>query len=274
MLVKIKKQLFLYSFIILGLLQSCSVDSTLTYHKDKTISMLTNIDMKELMDFANGMENDSTSANKIKMGKYHKDWKSVYDIQMEERQKSIDSIHAMPNDSAVIAVMKKTFVKSIVDDSSKFTGISMKFDRLSPAEIEILEKKENASGQNKLDSYNFNMLKNWDGKTLVIESAELENFFSGGKSAKETTSGHQKTQKKTKEADKIQDDMTSILKLINMNFVTTCKFENKIKSIEGKHDCIKQTDPYSIQITISSQQLVDENQKFQHNDKKIIIVTE
>lgn len=58
------------------------------------------------------------------------------------------------------------------------------------------------------------------------------------------------------------------------NIGTTLKFENKIKSITGKHDWLKQVDDYSVRIQYDLKTMYDKDPKLKNADKKIVIVTE
>ena len=52
------------------------------------------------------------------------------------------------------------------------------------------------------------------------------------------------------------------------------RLETKIKSIQGKHDWVKKIDDYTIDMSFSFEQLLDESLKLNEKDKKVIIITE
>ena len=68
--------------------------------------------------------------------------------------------------------------------------------------------------------------------------------------------------------------MAGLMKMVNMNFSNTLKFQKPIKSIVGKHDFVKQIDNKTIQINVRSKDLMDNGKTLVNKDKKIIITTE
>ena len=70
------------------------------------------------------------------------------------------------------------------------------------------------------------------------------------------------------------EGMLGMMKMINMNFTSTLKFQKPIKSIVGKHDFVKQIDKKTIQITVRSNDLFDGSKNLVNKDKQITITTE
>lgn len=65
-----------------------------------------------------------------------------------------------------------------------------------------------------------------------------------------------------------------MMKMFKMKFNNKIKFETKIKSIEGKHDWVKQLDDYTLDMSFSFDELFDDKIKLNNADKKVIITTE
>ena len=70
------------------------------------------------------------------------------------------------------------------------------------------------------------------------------------------------------------EGMLGMMKMINMNFTSTLKFQKPIISIVGKHDFVKQIDKKTIQITVRSNDLFDGSKNLVNKDKQITITTE
>lgn len=286
-----KFQLWLFSALIV-LLQSCSVNTNMVYHKDATQSAQIDVYMKELMDFAKSMKSDSADASHDKLPKdfekMPKTWKSLYDMQLEDTTKVIKN-----KDS--IALLKKIFMKSNFSTNGKeLEGVSIKWDKLSAKEInDLVKKKKDSTGiEDRITSSNV-VFQNWDGKTLIIDTEKLkstEALEELGKSEEKTEPTkpvykYIKTKKGTKKvlvkqketpeelAKKSAEQMKMMFKMFNMSMKNTLKFESKIIHIEGKHDWVKQIDDHTIQIDLDSKEMFDKKD-FIHKDPKVIITTE
>ena len=76
--------------------------------------------------------------------------------------------------------------------------------------------------------------------------------------------------------DKAKDKeaMKNMLKMFKMTFTNTIKFDQKIKSIQGKHDWITQKDDRTLLLTLNLSELSDDVKKLKNQDSKITIITE
>lgn len=68
--------------------------------------------------------------------------------------------------------------------------------------------------------------------------------------------------------------MLGMMKMFPVNFSSTIKFQEPIKSIVDKHDNVKQIDKKTIQITLRSNDALDEKNILKDKDKQILITTE
>ncbi|SFN72463.1 hypothetical protein SAMN05421594_3960 [Chryseobacterium oleae] len=245
-----KKILFLFT-AALFVLQSCTINSEIVYHKDAASTSVTDIDMRQFISEMKAMTPDSLKQQK-EFGDFDKlptVWTSFLDIQQKEgklKTKDPDSIR----------IMKKIFMKTNKENNEP-AGFSLKMDHFTQADYQLLSnynKKEKLP----LDQ---NIFNDWDGKTLTIST---ENF--NLKNIEETL----KSKTSKEEAEKVEGMISMFFKSIG----TTLKFENKIKSITGKHDWVKKIDNYTVKIDYDLKAMYDPEAKLKNTDKKIIIVTE
>jgi len=246
------------------ILQACAVDSVTTYHQDKTTSILMNIDMKELLGMAKNMDGDSANSdNKFKNFElFPKNWKNMYEIMQEDSEKKGIP---MTKDRDSIQIMKKMFVKSNFENN-EMTGIAFKMDRLTPEEIKNFSrtsKKINFISATSSDN------SIWDGKTLTLDTE-----YFNPQTFSETLKKEMALEAKTDSAKAEAESALSMMKMFNTKFNNKIKFETKIKSIQGKHDWVKKIDDYTIDMSFSFEQLLDESLKLKEKDKKVIIITE
>lgn len=244
------KILFLLS-AALFVFQSCAMNSEIVYHKDAASTSVTDIDMKQFMAEMKAMTPDSMKQQKEfgEMDKLPTVWTNFLDLQKKNGKKQT-------TDPDSLRIMKKIFMK-MNKENNEPAGISLKMERFTQADYLMLSnynKKEKLP----LDQ---NIFNDWDGKTLTINT---ENF--NLKNIEETL--RSKTSKE--EAEKVQGMITMFFKSIG----TTLKFENKIKSVTGKHDWVKQTDNYTVKIDYNLKTMYDSEAKLKNADKKIIIITE
>ncbi|REC48246.1 hypothetical protein DRF67_07880 [Chryseobacterium pennipullorum] len=244
-----KKMIVLF-LIGLFTLQSCSVSSEITYHKDSSSTFVTDIDTREFMSEMQAMTPDSLKQKEFgEIDKLPTVWTSLYDL--EKREGKIKTQH--PD---TVRIMKKIFMKSKQDDR-KLVGLSFKMDHFTADDHQVL-KNYNKREKLPLDQ---NIYNAWDGKTLTIdtENFNLRNIEETlrSKSSKEGT-------------EKIEGMMMMFFKEIG----TTLKFDHKIRTITGKHDWLKQTDEYSVKIDYDLKTLYDKEAKLKNADKKIVITTE
>jgi len=256
-----KKVLFLL-VISLFALQSCSVNSEIVFHKDAASTTLMDIDMKDAMTMFKSMMPDSVKNDKKELAeleKLPKTWTSLYEMEKKEGK-----LKTTNPDS--IKIMKKVFMKSNFD-KDELSGFSMKMDHFTKADyntIGSMSKKDKLP----IDQMALNM---WDGKILTIDTGNLningfKDILSGkGLPGDEGASGDESS----------AETASSMMKMMLKKMSTTLKFENKIKSISGKHDWITQVDDHTIRVDYNLDEMFGDSKKqLKNSDKKIIIVTE
>lgn len=244
------KKSFVIFLISLFILQSCSVNSEIIYHKDAASTTITDIDTKEFMTEMMAMTPDSLKQKEFgEMDRLPTSWTSMYDLAKQEGKLKTENPDS-------IRIMKKIFMKSTKEDQ-KLAGFSFKMEHFAPEDYQALK---NFTKTEKLP-FDQNIYNNWDGKTLTINT---DNF--NLKSIEEAI----RTKSSKEEAEKIGGMMIMFFK----NIGATIKFESPIKSISGKHDWLKQIDDHSIRIEYDLKAIYDKDIKLKNADKKIIIVTE
>ncbi|TZF93179.1 hypothetical protein FW781_19630 [Chryseobacterium panacisoli] len=239
--------LFLLSFLIL---QSCSVNSEIVYHKDAASTSVMDIDTREFMAEMMAMTPDSLKQKEFgEMDRLPTTWTSMYDVARKEGKLKTENPDS-------IKIMKKIFMKSTKENNT-LAGFSFKMDHFSPEDYQIL-KSFTKTEKVPLDQ---NIYNNWDGKTLTIDTGNFN--LKSIEEAIRSKSSKEETQK-----------MAGMMIMFFKKIGTTLKFENPIKSMTGKHDWVKQIDDHSIRIEYDLKALYDKDSKFKNEDKKIIIVTE
>ncbi|MFS4431275.1 hypothetical protein [Chryseobacterium sp. S90] len=246
-----KKTIVLF-LISLFMLQSCNINTEVIYHKDAASSMITDIDTREFMAEMQAMTPDSLQEEKFKdMDRFPTIWTSMYDMLKKEGKLKTEN-------QDTIKILKKFFLKSVKEDNKPVpVGYSFKMDHITPNDYELIK---NFNKDEKLP-FDQNLLNIWDGKTLTINT----DFFNV-KNIEEVL--------QSKGSKEETQQMEGMMMMFFKNIGTTLKFENKIKSITGKHDWLKQVDDYSVRIEYDLKALYDKDSKFKNADKKIIIVTE
>lgn len=252
------KTLNLFIFAVLGILtlQSCNVNSEIVYYKDAASTTVMDIDVREFMKEMKAMTPDSLKDKKEfgDMDKLPTVWTSLYDIDKKEGK-----LKTTNQDS--IRIMKKIFMKSN-KNGKEIAGFSLKMDRFTAQDYTALNS---FTKQEKLP-IDQNVYNNWNGKTLTIDT---ENF--NLKNLQEALAS------KNPElgTDESMGKMEGMIMMFFKNIGTTLKFENKIKSITGKHDWFKQIDDHSVRIQYDLKAMFDkEGAKPKNADKKIVIITE
>ncbi|QXU47805.1 hypothetical protein KYG33_13455 [Chryseobacterium sp. D764] len=244
-----KKTIALF-LISLFMLQSCSVNSEIVYHKDAASTSVTDIDTREFMSEMMAMTPDSLKQKEFgEMDRLPTAWTSMYDVAKKEGKLKTENPDS-------IRIMKKIFMKSTKEDNT-LAEFSFKMEHFAPEDYQAL-KNFTKTEKIPLDQ---NIYNNWDGKTLTIDT---ENF--NLKSIEEAI----RSKSSKEETEKMDGMMIMFFKKIG----TTLKFENHIKSMTGKHDWIKQIDDHSIRIEYDLKAIYDKDKKLKNADKKIIIVTE
>ncbi|KPE51393.1 hypothetical protein [Chryseobacterium indologenes] len=244
-------KLFFVFIISLFILQSCNVSSEIVYHKDTASTSVTDIDMRRFMAEMKAATPDSLrDKNEYSdLEKFPAFWKSLHELEQTNREvRDTNPDH--------IRIMKKIFMKTNRENDEPI-GISLKTEHFTPDDYSVLI---NYIKNEKLpvDQNIFNL---WDGKTLTINT---ENFNLKNLEAAITSKASRDN------PQKVEGMMTMFFK----NISTTLKFENKIKSITGKHDWFKQIDDYSVKISYDLKTIYDQEKLFKNADKNIVIVTE
>lgn len=246
-----KKTIVLF-LISLFTLQSCNINTEIVYHKDAASSIITDIDTREFMAEMQAMTPDSLQQEKFKdMDRFPTTWTSMYDLMKKEGKLKTEN-------QDTVRILKKISMKSTKEGNSPVAvGYSFKMDHITPKDYELIK---NFNKDEKLP-FDQNLLNIWDGKTLTINT----DFFNI-KNIEEVL--------QSKGSKEETEKMEGMMMMFFKNIGTTLKFENKIKSISGKHDWLKQIDDYSVRITYDLKAMNDRDAKLKNADKKIIITTE
>lgn len=242
------KKVIVLLTVLIGFLQSCTINTEFVFHNDNTSTLTLEVEMKEDAE-KNATNQDST---KVKLPT---EWTSVYDVLKEEGK-------AIPPDSVEIA--KKTFIKGMYKDE-KNTGFGFRFERLTNDEWEELKKSQKQ--EEKMLSSLRESSTDWDGKRLIINLEEL---------IKDDNETEEKP--KTKKGKKKDDDFgeqiaSSMLGVFDIQMNLIFKFDNEIKSIKGKHKNFKQIDKHTAQFNINLKDEMEQSSKKKKHDKYIIIET-
>lgn len=249
------------------LLQSCSMTSQTTYYKDSATSMESDIlvdpSVLGLMNNFSAASDSTKNSSDIDLNSISTDWKSLYDLQKNGK------VVANKKESEVL---KKLFLKAN-KNSGNITGISLKYDRLLPKEVASL-----FSDSKELEKLPLQDFAKWDGKKLIIDTGKFnvaEMFDELSKAENDSVASTPKTKSDsiTAYGKQMASGMLGMLKVMNLNFSNTLKFQKPIKSIEGKHDFVQQIDSKTVKININTKDLWDETQ-LKNKDPQIIITTE
>lgn len=222
---------FSCSIIIILSVISCSINSESTFYKDKTSTTEMNVDMRGFYEIMKDSMFAGGARSKMKTDQFPKNYTSFYDLQMKKEPREI------PADS--VKLYKKMFMRSNFENN-EIVGFSLKLDRFSPEDAKLFGSRE----ENDLSMQN-NMIENWDGKTLKINTS---NFVSEDLS---TVLGlmNGKDDKRSKEQAKIFKEK------FPMKFSTILKFEAPIKKMIGKHPWVKKLDNNTVQISYSAEDI-------------------
>ncbi|MGC5744784.1 hypothetical protein [Chryseobacterium sp. NFX27] len=251
----------LWAVVLFMIFQSCSINTETTYYKDAATSMQSNILMdKSVMGMMSLMGTDSKKLSDL--DKLPTDWTSLYKVQKHGKV-------TLNEDSA--KVLKKVYMK-VDKDKNEIVGLSLKYDKLMPAEITQL-----LASDKRLKKIPLQDIAVWDGKSLIINTKKFNS--DGILKMLEEKASEEKTVPKTK-SDSIEvygkqmaSGMAGMLRMFNLTFTNTLKFQKPIKSIEGKHDFVKQVDNKTVEIIVRSNDLVD-GKNLVNKDKKVVITTE
>ncbi|WP_372474359.1 hypothetical protein AB4865_03505 [Capnocytophaga sp. ARDL2] len=241
------KRIVILLFVLIGFLQSCTVNAEYVFHKDETSTVTLEVEVKE------DSEGNLVSKDSVK-SKFPKEWTSVYDMNKVEGE-------VIPPDSEEIA--KRTFVKGIYKDEKKI-GFGIRLERLSNEDWKKIEKSQKKE-EKLLSSLNQSSIE-WSDKKLIINLEEL---------LRDDNQTKQKSKNKTK---KKEDDFgaqiaSSMLEAFDIQLNTKFVFENEIKSIKGKHPNFKQINKHTVQFNINLKEKMEQSSKKKKHDKFIIIET-
>ncbi|MDR6921618.1 hypothetical protein [Chryseobacterium sp. 2987] len=257
----IKQMQWIWAAVLFAVLQSCSINTETTYYKDSATSMQSNILMdKSVMGMMSMLGTDSQKLKEL--DNLPTEWKSLYDVQKNGKI-------TINEDSA--KALKKLYMK-VNKDKGEILGLSLKYDKLMPSEITQL-----LNSDKRLKKIPLQDIAVWNGKSLTINT---DKFNSDGilkileeKDQPENTVPQTKSDSIEAYGKQMASGMAGMLRMFNLTFTNTLKFQKPIKKIEGKHDFVKQIDNKTVQITVRSNDLID-NKNLVDKDKKVVITTE
>ena len=219
-------------------LVSCNVTADITLHKDKTQSIVMDIDGKE----AAKIFKDENKKGKKDKDDLPKEWISLYEMNLNKDKKE------RLTHPDTIAVMKKIYVKGSYDKDD-LTDISFKTDKLTNKELSIMFNKKEEKSLPILDLFSRN---EWDGKTLKINTSVLNDILV----------------KKNKDKEYDLDWM-----ILTKDYRVTFHFDSEIKKIEGKHDLVRKVNNNTVEIKFNVDDVRKKGFKFKNDDSFITITT-
>ena len=219
-------------------LVSCNVNADITLHKDKTQSIVMDIDGKE----AAKIFKDENKKGKKDKDDLPKEWTSLYEMNLKKDKKE------RITHPDTIAVMKKIYVKGSYDKDD-LTDISFKTDKLTNKELSIMFNKKEEKSLPILDLFSKN---EWDGKTLKINTSVLNDILIKKNQGKES-------------------DLYWMM--FTKNYRATFHFDSDIKKIEGKHDLVRKVNNNTVEIKFNIDDVRKKGFKFKNDDSFITITT-
>ena len=219
-------------------LVSCNVTADITLHKDKTQSIVMDIDGKE----AAKIFKDENKKGKKDKDDLPKEWTSLYEMNLKKDKKE------RITHPDTIAVMKKIYVKGSYDKDD-LTDISFKTDKLTNKELSIMFNKKEEKSLPILDLFSRN---EWDGKTLKINTSVLNDILV------------EKNKDKESDLDLI---------IFTKDYRVTFHFDSDIKKIEGKHDLVRKVNNNTVEIKFNIDDVREKGFKFKNDDSFITITT-
>lgn len=219
-------------------LVSCNVTADITLHKDKTQSIVMDIDGKE----AAKIFKDENKKGKKDKDDLPKEWTSLYEMNLKKDKKE------RITSPDTIAVMKKIYVKGSYDKDD-LTDISFKTDKLTNKELSIMFNKKEEKSLPILDLFSRN---EWDGKTLKINTSVLNDMLVKKNQGKES-------------------DLYWMM--FTKDYRATFHFDSEIKKIEGKHDLVRKVNNNTIEIKFNIDDVREKGFKFKNDDSFITITT-
>ena len=233
-----KNKIYFWMIGLAMTLVSCNVTADITLHKDKTQSIVMDIDGKE----AAKIFKDENKKGKKDKDDLPKEWTSLYEMNLKKDKKE------RITHPDTIAVMKKIYVKGSYDKDD-LTDISFKTDKLTNKELSIMFNKKEEKSLPILDLFSRN---EWDGKTLKINTSVLNDMLI----------------KKNKDQESDLDWM-----IFTKDYRVTFHFNSDIKKIEGKHDLVRKVNNNTVEIKFSSDDILQKDDKFKNDDSFITITT-
>ena len=233
-----KNKIYFWMIGLAMTLVSCNVTADITLHKDKTQSIVMDIDGKE----AAKIFKDENKKDKKDKDDLPKEWTSLYEMNLKKDKK--ERITAPDT----IAVMKKIYVKGSYDKDD-LTDISFKTDKLTNKELSIMFNKKEEKSLPILDLFSKN---EWDGKTLKINTSVLNDMLI----------------KKNKDQE---SDLDWII--FTKDYRVTFHFNSEIKKIEGKHDLVRKVNNNTVEIKFNVDDVRKKGFKFKNDDSFITITT-
>ena len=234
-----KNKIYFWMIGLAMTLVSCNVTADITLHKDKTQSIVMDIDGKEAAKIFK--DEDKKKSKSLKEG-FPKEWTSLYEMNLKKDKK--ERITAPDT----IAVMKKIYVKGSYDKDD-LTDISFKTDKLTNKELSIMFNKKEEKSLPILDLFSRN---EWDGKTLKINTSVLNDILV----------------KKNKDKESDLDWM-----IFTKDYRVTFHFDSEIKKIEGKHDLVRKVNNNTVEIKFNIDDVREKGFKFKNDDSFITITT-
>ena len=229
---------FWMAVLLMVTLVSCNVNADVTLHKDKTQSIVMDIDGKE----AAKIFKDENKKSKKHKDDLPKEWTSLYEMNLKKDKKE------RITHPDTIAVMKKIYVKGSYDKDD-LTDISFKTDKLTNKELSIMFNKKEEKSLPILDLFSRN---EWDGKTLKINTSVLNDILV----------------KKNKDQESDLDWM-----IFTKDYRVTFHFDSEIKKIEGKHDLVRKVNNNTVEIKFNIDDVREKGFKFKNDDSFITITT-
>ena len=231
-----KNKIYFWMIGLAMTLVSCNVTADITLHKDKTQSIVMDIDGKE----AAKIFKDENKKGKKDKDDLPKEWTSLYEMNLKKDKK--ERITAPDT----IAVMKKIYVKGGYDKDEEMTDIFVKTDKLTNKELSFVFKTNDLPV---LDLFSKN---EWDGKTLKINTSVLNDMLI-----------------------KINQDKECGFDwmIFTKNYRVTFHFNSEIKKIEGKHDLVRKVNNNTVEIKFNVDDVRKKVFKFKNDDSFIIITT-
>ena len=231
-----KNKIYFWMIGLVMTLVSCNVTADITLHKDKTQSIVMDIDGKE----AAKIFKDENKKGKKDKDDLPKEWTSLYEMNLKKDKK--ERITAPDT----IAVMKKIYIKGGYDKDKDLTDIFFKTDKLTNKELSFVFKTNDLPV---LDLFSKN---EWDGKTLKINTSVLNDMLI-----------------------KINQDKESGFDwmIFTKDYRVTFHFNSEIKKIEGKHDLVRKVNNNTVEIKFNVDDVRKKGFKFKNDDSFIIITT-